>query len=161
MTFFQYEIEGSDERIEVATTRPETLLGDSAICVHPQDPRYKHLVGKNATHPFINRLMKIIADEYVDMSFGSGAVKITPAHDFNDYELGKKHGLEFVNILNDDGTLNHNTGKFQGMKRFDARYKVIEALKEKGLWVKWENNAMKVPQCSKSKDGELFDLDST
>ena len=154
LTFFEYEIEGSNERIPIATTRPETLLGDSAICVHPQDPRFKHLIGKNATHPFVDRLMPIISDEYVEMEFGTGAVKLTPAHDFNDYNLGKKHNLAFINILNDDGTCNENTGAFQGMKRFDARYKVIEALKEKGLYLKWENNPMKIPLCSKSKDGE-------
>ena len=152
ITYFQYEIDGTDERIEVATTRPETMLGDSAVAVHPNDPRYTHLHGKMARHPFVDRLMPIIVDEYVDKEFGSGAVKITPAHDPNDFALGKKHNLEFINILNDDGTMNHNTGEFQGMKRFDARYKVIEALKEKGLYVKWEHNKMTVPTSERSKD---------
>ena len=152
ITHFQYEIDGSKERIEVATTRPETMLGDSGIAVNPKDERYKHLVGKKARHPFVDRLMPIFTDDYVDMEFGTGAVKITPAHDPNDFVLGQRHSLQFINILNDDGTLNHNTGNFQGLKRFDARYKVIDALKEKGLYVKWEHNAMKVPMCDKSKD---------
>lgn len=154
LTHFCYEIDGTDgtERIEVATTRPETMLGDSGIAVNPKDERYKHLVGKKAKHPFVDRLMPIFADEYVDQEFGTGAVKITPAHEPNDFTLGTRHNLEFINILNDNGTMNHNTGDFQGLKRFDARYKVIDALKEKGLYVKWENNAMKVPLCAKSKD---------
>ena len=152
ITHFQYEIEGSKERIEVATTRPETMLGDSGIAVNPKDERYKHLVGKKARHPFVERLMPIFTDDYVDMEFGTGAVKITPAHDPNDFVLGQRHSLQFINILNDNGTLNHNTGNFQSLKRFDARYKVIDALKEKGLYVKWEHNAMKVPMCDKSKD---------
>lgn len=152
LTHFQYEIEGSGEKIEVATTRPETMLGDTGIAVNPSDERYKHLIGRYATHPFVKRRMPIFTDDYVDVNFGTGAVKMTPAHDPNDFEIGKRHGLEFINILNDNGTLNHNTGDFQGTKRFDARYKVVEALKEKGLYVKWENNAMKVPMCQKSKD---------
>ena len=152
ITHFQYEIEGSDERIEVATTRPETMLGDSGIAVHPKDERYEHLIGKKARHPFVNRLMPIFADDYVDPEFGTGAVKITPAHDPNDFAIGQRQKLEFINILNDDGTMNHNTGDFEGIKRFDARYKVIEDLKSKGLYVKWENNPMKVPLCAKSKD---------
>ena len=152
ITHFQYEIDGSDEKIEVATTRPETMLGDTAIAVHPKDERYQHLIGKKAKHPFVDLLMPIVPDDYVDPKFGTGAVKITPAHDPNDFNIGKRHSLEFVNIMNDDGTLNQNTGNFQGMKRFDARYKVIDALKEKGLYVKWENNPMTVPLCVRSKD---------
>jgi valyl-tRNA synthetase len=152
LTHFCYEIEGSDQRIEVATTRPETMLGDTGIAVHPKDARYKDLVGKKARHPFVDRSMIIVAEEDVDPEFGTGAVKITPAHDPNDFSWGKKHDLTFINIFNDDGTLNGNTGNFAGMKRFDARYKVIEALKGKGLYVKWVDNPMKVPLCSKSKD---------
>lgn len=152
ITHFQYEIDGTNEKIEVATTRPETMLGDTGIVVNPKDPRYTHLHGKKAKHPFTDRLLPIVADEYADMEFGSGAVKMTPAHDPNDFNLGKKHNLEFINILNDDGTMNHNTGQFQGMKRFDARYKVIEALKEKGLYVKWAHNKMTVPTSERSKD---------
>lgn len=152
ITHFQYPIDGSKETIEVATTRPETMLGDSGIAVNPKDERYKHLVGKNARHPFVDRLLPIFADDYVDVEFGTGAVKITPAHDPNDFALGQKHDLAFVNILNDDGTLNQNAGSFESMRRFDARYEVITKLKEKGLYVKWENNAMKVPICQRSKD---------
>ncbi|KAI4105861.1 MAG: hypothetical protein L6R37_002507 [Teloschistes peruensis] len=152
LTHFQYEIEGTTERIEVATTRPETMLGDTAIAVNPKDKRYKHVIGQKAVHPFVDRQLPIVADDYVDPEFGTGAVKMTPAHDPNDFAIGQRHDLKFINILNDDGTLNHNTGDFQGLKRFDARYKVIEALKAKGLYVKWENNPMKVPLCGKSKD---------
>ncbi|KAJ5898663.1 hypothetical protein N7504_008951 [Penicillium tannophilum] len=152
LTHFCYEIDGSTERIEIATTRPETMVGDTGIAVHPTDKRYGHLIGKNARHPFIDRLMPIVADEGVDPEFGTGAVKITPAHDFNDFNRGKQHNLEFISVMNDDGTFNKNGGPFAGMKRFDARYAVINALKEKGLYVKWEHNPMKVPRCAKSND---------
>lgn len=150
---FKYPIEGSDETIEVATTRIETMLGDTGIAVHPKDERYKHLVGKNAIHPFIEgRKLPIIADEYVEMEFGTGAVKLTPAHDTNDFNLGQKHKLEFINILTDDGLMNENAGPYQGQKRFDVRYSIQDALKEKGLYVDKKDNAMKVPLCEKSKD---------
>ncbi|KAH9916527.1 tRNA synthetases class I-domain-containing protein [Fomitopsis serialis] len=132
ITSFAYPIEGSDERIIVATTRPETMLGDTAIAVHPDDSRYKHLHGKFAVHPFNNRRIPIVTDDIaVDMEFGTGAVKITPAHDFNDYEVGVRHNLEFINILNDDGTFNANAGeRFTGMKRFHARVAVVKALQD-------------------------------
>ncbi|CAA7269360.1 unnamed protein product [Cyclocybe aegerita] len=155
LTSFAYEIEGSDERIVIATTRPETMLGDTAIAVHPDDPRYTHLHGKFAKHPFVpNRKLPIVTDSIiVDMTFGTGAVKITPAHDQNDYDVGKRHNLEFINILNDDGTLNANAGeRFSGMKRFHARVKVVEALKELGLFVETKDNKMMIPLCSKSGD---------
>lgn len=153
ITHFKYQIDDSEETIEVATTRLETMLGDSGIAVHPNDARYKSFVGKKARHPFIkDRLMPIVADEYVDQEFGTGAVKLTPAHDPNDFNLGKKHNLEFINILNDDGTLNSNCGSFTGQKRFDARYTVAAELEKLGLFVKKENNPMKVPLCNKSKD---------
>ncbi|KAF1840032.1 valyl-tRNA synthetase-like protein [Cucurbitaria berberidis CBS 394.84] len=152
LTHFKYPIDGTDQFIEVATTRPETMLGDSGIAVHPNDERYKHLVGKKAKHPFVDRLLPIVADEYVDPEFGTGAVKLTPAHDANDFNLGKKHQLAFINILNDNGTLNKNTGEFQGQKRFDVRYTVVEALEKAGLFVKKEDNPMKVPICSRSSD---------
>lgn len=139
--------------IEIATTRPETMLGDTAIAVHPNDKRYQHLVGKQAIHPFLpDRKILIIADEEVEIDFGSGAVKITPAHDPNDFTKGKRHDLEFVNILNDDGTLNHNAGPYAGKKRFDVRYGVINDLKELGLFVKQDDNPMTIPLCSRSKD---------
>lgn len=150
---FKYPIEGSDETVEVATTRIETMLGDTGIAVHPKDTRYTHLIGKNAVHPFIpSRKMPIVADEYVEMDFGTGAVKLTPAHDANDFALGQRHKLEFINILNDDGLMNENAGPFKGQKRFDVRYSIQDALKEKGLYVDKKDNAMKVPMCSKSKD---------
>ncbi|KAG6874009.1 hypothetical protein C0995_007966 [Termitomyces sp. Mi166 len=154
ITSFAYVIEGSDERIIVATTRPETMLGDTAIAVHPDDPRYKHLHGKFALHPFLDRRIPIVTDSIiVDMEFGTGAVKITPAHDPNDYEVGMRHNLEFINILNDDGTFNANAGEhFNGMKRFHARVEVVKLLKEKGLYIETKDNPMQIPICSKSGD---------
>ncbi|KAI1820004.1 tRNA synthetases class I-domain-containing protein [Xylaria intraflava] len=153
LTYFKYQIEGSDETIEVATTRPETMLGDTGIAVHPQDDRYKHLVGKTAVHPIIpDRKLRIVADEYVEREFGTGAVKLTPAHDHNDFNLGKKHNLPFINILNEDGTLNSNAGHYAGEKRFNVRYAVIEELKKLGLYTKQESNKMVVPICSRSGD---------
>ena len=104
----RYQIEGTEEYLTVATTRPETILGDSAICVNPNDERYTHLKGKKAIVPLINRSVPIIFDDYVDMEFGTGALKVTPAHDINDYQLGDKHNLEVIDILNDDGTLNES-----------------------------------------------------
>ncbi|TFY78367.1 hypothetical protein EWM64_g5645 [Hericium alpestre] len=154
ITSFAYPIENSEEKIIVATTRPETMLGDTAIAVHPQDPRYTHLHGKFALHPFVNRRIPIVTDDIaVDMEFGTGAVKITPAHDPNDYEVGVRHKLEFINILNDDGTFNANAGeKFQGMKRFHARVAVVQALKDAGLYIETKDNPMQIPICSKSGD---------
>ncbi|KAL7819054.1 tRNA synthetases class I domain-containing protein [Trichoderma gracile] len=150
---FKYPIEGSDETVEVATTRIETMLGDTGIAVHPKDARYTHLVGKYAVHPFIEgRKLPIIADEYVDMEFGTGAVKLTPAHDPNDFNLGQKHNLEFINILTDNGLMNENAGPYQGQKRFDVRYAIQDALKEKGLYVDKKDNPMTVPLCERSKD---------
>ena len=143
LTYFKYPIEGTSDFLEVATTRPETMLGDTGIAVNPKDDRYKHLIGKHAKHPFVDRRLPVFADEYVEMDFGTGAVKITPAHDFNDFTLGERHKLESVDIFTDDGFMNENTGPFKGKKRFDARYEVIDKLKEKGLWVKAENNPMK------------------
>ncbi|KAK5274142.1 hypothetical protein LTR99_000602 [Exophiala xenobiotica] len=168
LTYFKYPISKGDdshktstsatrfqgyEFIEIATTRPETMLGDTGIAVHPNDKRYQHLVGKTVIHPFIpDRKIIIFADEEVEMDFGTGAVKITPAHDTNDFNKGKKHNLEFINILNDDGTLNDNAGPFAGQKRFDVRYGVINALKELDLYTKQEDNAMTIPMCQRSKD---------
>ncbi|TVY85204.1 Mitochondrial Valine--tRNA ligase, partial [Lachnellula suecica] len=150
---FKYKIEGSDETIEVATTRPETMLGDTGVAVHPDDERYTHLVGKNAVHPFIEgRLMPIVADTYVERDFGTGAVKITPAHDANDFALGTRHNLRFINILTDDGKMNENAGPYVGQKRFDVRYTIQEDLKKAGLYVDKKDNAMTVPLCNKSKD---------
>lgn len=153
LTYFKYQIEGSDQTLEVATTRPETMLGDTGIAVHPQDDRYKEFVGKTVLHPIIpGRRLRIVADEYVDREFGTGAVKLTPAHDHNDFNLGKKHGLPFINILNEDGTFNDNAGPYAGEKRFNARYGVVEELKRLGLYTKQEPNKMVVPICSRSGD---------
>jgi valyl-tRNA synthetase len=152
LTHFKYPIDRSEEKIEVATTRPETMLGDTAIAVHPNDERYRHLIGKKAKHPFLDRLLPIIADDYVDPEFGTGAVKITPAHDPNDFEMGVRHNLEFINILNDDGTMNLNAGRYNGQKRFDVRYSVVDELTKLGLFVKKVDNPMKIPLCEKSKD---------
>jgi valyl-tRNA synthetase len=150
---FKYPIEGSEETIEVATTRLETMLGDTAIAVHPSDERYKHLVGRNAKHPFIEgRLIKIVADDYVEKEFGTGAVKITPAHDQNDFALGTRHNLEFINIFTDDGLINENGGPYQGQKRFDVRYKIADDLKQLGLYVDKKDNPMVVPTSERSKD---------
>jgi valyl-tRNA synthetase len=153
LTSFAYPVENSDEKIVVATTRPETLFGDTGIAVHPDDPRYKHLHGKFALHPFLDRKIPIVTDtEAVDMEFGTGAVKITPGHDNNDYLTGKRNNLETINILTDDGLLNENCGEWAGIKRFDARSKVIEALKEKGLFIEQIDNEMTIPICSRSGD---------
>ena len=153
ITSFAYPVVGSDERLVVATTRPETILGDTAVAVHPDDARYKHLHGKLLQHPFVDRQIPVVTDAIaVDMAFGTGAVKITPAHDPNDYEVGKRHDLAFINILNDDGTLNDHAGPYAGMKRFSARRAVIDALKEKGLYVETKDNPMTVPVCSRSGD---------
>ena len=113
------------KKVVVATTRPETILGDTAICVNPKDKRYSKLVGKNVYVPLINRKIPIISDEYVDMEFGTGALKITPAHDINDYEIGYRHKLETIDILNNDGTLNEKAKLFVGTMRFKARELIV------------------------------------
>lgn len=135
----KYPIKGTDRFLEFATTRPETMLGDTAIAVHPDDDRYKDVVGKVCILPFVDREIPIIADTYVDMEFGTGVVKITPAHDPNDFEVGERHGLEKINILNDDGTINENGGKFVGMDRYDARKQIVEELDQMGLFIKKED----------------------
>ncbi|KAJ3106634.1 hypothetical protein HDU97_005999 [Phlyctochytrium planicorne] len=147
---FAYKIENSNEEIIVATTRIETMLGDTAIAVHPADARYKHLVGKFAVHPFQDRRIPIIADDYVDKDFGTGCVKITPAHDPNDYAIGKRHNLEFINILTDDGKINENGAPFTGLQRFDAREAVLKALKERGFYKETKDNKMQIPICGRS-----------
>ncbi|XP_044275514.1 valine--tRNA ligase [Varanus komodoensis] len=149
---FAYKIAESDEEVVVATTRIETMLGDTAVAVHPQDPRYQHLHGQSALHPFTGRLLPIVCDDFVDMEFGTGAVKITPAHDQNDYEVGLRHKLDFLTIIDEDGHLVNVPPPFLGMKRFDARRAVLQALKEKGLFREVKDNPMVVPICSRSKD---------
>ena len=135
-----YPIVGTDKCIEIATTRPETMLGDTAIAVHPDDERYKDLVGKMVLLPIVNKEIPIVEDSYVDKEFGTGAVKITPAHDPNDFEVGKRHNLEEINILNDDGTINENGGKFEGMDRYEARKAIVKELEEGGYLVRIENH---------------------
>lgn len=145
-----YPLENGSGFLTVATTRPETLLGDSAVCVHPNDDRYKSLIGQNVILPLTGRKIKIIADEYVDPAFGSGVVKITPAHDFNDYKIGKKHNLEFINILNKKTELNENAGIYKGLKVAEARKKVLEDLQAQNLLVKEEPHVHSVGHCSRS-----------
>ncbi len=141
----KYEIVGEPGRyVEFATTRPETMLGDSAVAVNPADDRYKDIVGKTVMLPFMNREIPVIADEYVDMEFGTGVVKITPAHDPNDFEVGKRHNLPVINILNDDATINANGGQFEGVDRYEARKIIVEKMDEMGLLVKIEEHTHNV-----------------
>ncbi|XP_012725768.2 valine--tRNA ligase [Fundulus heteroclitus] len=149
---FAYKVDGSDEEVIVATTRIETMLGDTAVAVHPADPRYQHLKGKMVLHPFCERRMPIVFDDFVDMNFGTGAVKITPAHDHNDYEVGERHNLAFINILDENGLLINVPPPFLGMKRFEARTAVLQALKDRGQFKEIKDNPMVVPVCSRSKD---------
>jgi valyl-tRNA synthetase len=139
-----YDIEDSKEKITIATTRPETILGDSAICINPNDKRFTHLKGKRAIVPLINRSIPIIFDEYVDMEFGTGALKITPAHDINDYEIGDKHNLETIDILNDNGTLSENAILYVGKDRFEVRNIIAQDLKKENYLVKVEEYKNKV-----------------
>ena len=139
-----YEIENSEEKIIIATTRPETILGDTAICVNPHDKRYQHLKNKRAIVPLVNRNIPVIFDEYVDMEFGTGALKITPAHDINDYEIGDKHNLETIDILNDDGTLSEDAILYVGKDRFQVRKEIADDLKKNNHLVKIEEYKNKV-----------------
>jgi len=153
LTSFAYQLVDSDEEIIVATTRLETMLGDTAVAIHPEDERYKHLHGKFVRHPFVERTIPIICDsELVDMSFGTGAVKITPSHDPNDYACGKRHKLEFINILTKDGKINENGGQFKGLMRYDARIAVEKALNTLGLFKGKQPNKMRLGICSRSGD---------
>lgn len=140
----KYPLKDSNESLIIATTRPETLLGDTAICVHPDDERYKHLHGKYAVVPVANRTIPIILDEYVDREFGTGCLKVTPAHDFNDRNLGEKHQLEFINIFNEDASLNENGLHYQGMDRFEVRKKIVQELQDLNVLVKTEKHLHKV-----------------
>lgn len=146
----KYPLEKGGGEIVVATTRPETYLGDTAVAVHPDDERYQHLIGKNILLPLINRAIPIIADENVDKEFGSGAVKITPAHDFNDYEMGKRHKLPMLNILNKDGTLNENGGPYKGLKTQEARKRIVEDFEKAGLLLKIDPHVHSVGHCSRT-----------
>ena len=149
--YIEYQINNSDNKITIATTRPETMMGDTAIAVNPKDDRYKNLIGTNVNIPIVNRTIKIIADHYADPEQGSGAVKITPAHDFNDYDVGKRNKLEIINIFEKNGTINKNGIKeYIGLDRFEARKLLIKKLKENGQLVKIESIKNKVPYGDRS-----------
>lgn len=153
LTMFAYRVEGSNDEIVVATTRPETMLGDVAVAVHPTDDRYRSFVGKRLVHPFITELHPIvIADDSVDKEFGTGAVKVTPAHDPSDFKLARRHNLPMIAIFDERNVLNDRAGEFCGMKRFDARIAVVEKLKEVGLYRGEQDHAMVLPVCSRSGD---------
>ena len=134
----RYPLKDGSGYIQVATTRPETMLGDTAVAVHPEDERYKDLIGKTVILPIVNREIPIIADEYVDMEFGTGAVKITPAHDPNDFEIGNRHNLEQIVVMNEDATMNKNAGKYEGMDRFECRKQIVKDLQEAGVLIEIE-----------------------
>ncbi len=148
---FRYPLTDGSGFMEVATTRPETMLGDTAVAVNPNDDRYQHLIGKTVKLPIMEREIPIIADEYVDSSFGTGAVKITPAHDPNDFEMGMRHRLDFINIMNKDGTLNENAGPFVGLDRFVARKQVVQRLEDEGFLVRVEDYKHTVPYSERGK----------
>lgn len=146
----RYPLADGSGHVVVATTRPETMLGDTAVAVHPEDERYQPLIGKKVLLPLVGRQIPIIADSYVDKEFGSGVVKITPAHDFNDYQMGLRHNLEMLNILNKNGSLNETTGVYQGLKVPEARKKIVQDLEGQGLLVEVEAHTHQVGHCSRS-----------
>ncbi len=148
---FRYPLTDGSGDVEVATTRPETMLGDTAVAVNPNDDRYKHLIGKTVTLPIMQREIPIVGDEFVDPTFGTGCVKVTPAHDLNDFEMGKRHNLPFINIMNKNGTLNENAGEFQGQDRFEARKNVVSRLQAEGFLVKVEDYKHSVPYSDRGK----------
>jgi valyl-tRNA synthetase len=148
---FRYPLSDRSGYVEVATTRPETMLGDTAVAVNPKDDRHKHLIGKAVILPLMGREIPIIADEYVDPEFGTGFVKVTPAHDLNDFEMGRRHNLPMISILNKDGSLNENAGDFQGQDRFEARKNVVERLREEGFLVRTEPYRHTVPYSDRGK----------
>ncbi|WP_250673151.1 valine--tRNA ligase [Paraclostridium ghonii] len=147
----KYPLVGSDEFLEIATTRPETMLGDSGIAVNPEDERYTHLVGKHAILPLVGREIVIVADDYVDLEFGTGAVKMTPAHDPNDFEVGKRHDLEKINVMNEDGTMNKLAGKYEGMDRYECRKQLIADLEEAGYLIAIKDHNHNVGSCYRCK----------
>ena len=149
--YIKYKIEGSDEVLTIATTRPETIFGDSAICINPTDTRFKHLKGKKAVVPVCNRIIPIIEDEYVDIEFGTGCLKVTPAHDENDKVLGDKHKLEVIDIFNEDASLNSFGLNYEGKDRFVVRKEIVKELKEKGFLVKTEVHINKVGTSERTK----------
>jgi valyl-tRNA synthetase len=152
--YFKYPVEGG-EFVPVATTRPETILGDTAVCVHPEDDRYRHLIGKTAYVPVLNRPIPVIADAYVDREFGTGALKITPAHDFNDYEISQRHNLRLINVLNKDATMNANAGPYEGLDRFVCREKLWADMTALGLTIKVTDHTYIVPRSQRG--GEVVE----
>ncbi|WML25418.1 valine--tRNA ligase [Neobacillus sp. OS1-33] len=145
-----YPLADGSGHIEVATTRPETMLGDTAVAVHPEDDRYKHLIGKTVILPIVGREIPIVGDDYVDMDFGSGAVKITPAHDPNDFEVGNRHNLERVLVMNEDGSMNDKAGKYKGLDRFECRKQIVKDLQEQGVLFKIEEHPHSVGHSERS-----------
>jgi len=152
--YFNYPVEGG-ESIPVATTRPETILGDTAVAVHPEDDRYQHMIGKKALVPMLDRPIPIIADEYVDREFGTGALKITPGHDFNDYEIGERHGLDMINIMNRDASINEDGGPYAGLDRYECRKKLWADMEAAGMTVKVEPHKLVVPRSQRG--GEVIE----
>ena len=152
---FKYPLEGGEEYIPVATTRPETILGDTAVAVHPKDDRYRKYLGKTCLVPMLNRRIPVIADEYVDREFGTGALKITPGHDPADYEIGQRHGLPIVNVLNPDATMNGNAGPYEGLDRFECREKLWQDMHQAGLTLKTEPYTMQIPRSQRG--GEIIE----
>jgi valyl-tRNA synthetase len=153
--YFNYPLAASDQAIPVATTRPETILGDTAVAVHPEDERFWRFVGRTCLVPILNRPIPVIADDYVDREFGTGALKITPGHDPNDYEIGKRHHLEIINVLNTDATMNENAGPYAGMDRFECREKLWADMRAEGLTIKTEPYLMQVPRSQRG--GEIVE----
>ncbi len=143
----KYYVEGEDTFLEVATTRPETMFGDTAVAVNPDDVRYKHLIGKNVILPVVNKAIPVVGDKHADMEFGTGVVKITPAHDPNDFEVGLRHNLPAVKVMNDDGTMNEHAGKYEGLDRYECRKRLVEDLKEGGYLVKVVPHTHNVGHC--------------
>ena len=145
--YFRYPTEDGTDSIEIATTRPETMMGDTAVAVHPEDDRYKHLIGKNLVLPVVNRVIPVVADEYVEKDFCTGAVKITPAHDPNDFEVGNRHGLPQVFVIDKQGKMNNNAGKYEGMDRYECRKQLVEDLTAEGVLTKIEDHNNSVGHC--------------
>ena len=153
--YFKYPIAGTDDYLPVATTRPETILGDTAVAVHPEDERYRHLIGKTCLVPMLNRSIPIIHDTYVDREFGTGALKITPGHDPNDFLIGQRHGLQIINVLNKDATMNENAGPYQGLDRFECRQKLWADMEAAGLTLEVKPHQMQVPRSQRG--GEIIE----
>ncbi|HNX28245.1 MAG TPA: valine--tRNA ligase [Syntrophomonadaceae bacterium] len=145
----KYTLKDSDQYLVVATTRPETMLGDTGVAVHPDDERYQDLIGREVILPLVNRVIPIFADEYVDRAFGTGAVKVTPAHDINDFDMGNRHGLEIVKVIDNNALMNENAGKYKGMDRYECRRQVIRDLTEQGLLLETEEHRHAVGHCQR------------